>query len=194
MPELVLLFVEREVRPVGGQVQLVVGLRALGDVLAVEEAGDEVGRHRVRDRDEVRPRRVERVEERPGLADQAPAIAAGVDLLAAIGEVRNLEEVLDLVEPGLDRIGDLGLVAAEPVDQALERVELLEGVEPRVGAEADGDRPRRELDQPHPVALPAHVVGAELAHAALRHAAEELLVVGVGPVLEVEPPGETEPR
>ena len=42
VPELVLALVEREMRPVGGQVELVVGLRALGHVLAVECAGDEI--------------------------------------------------------------------------------------------------------------------------------------------------------
>ena len=132
-------------------------------------------------------------EERTCLADEAPPVAAREDLLAAVGEVLDLEEVLDLVEPSLDRLGDLGFVAPEPVEQSFERVDLLEWVEARVRADADRDRARGELDQPDPVALPADVVRAELADAALLHAAEKLLVVGVGPVLEVESAGEPEP-
>ena len=38
------------------------------------------------------------------------------------------------------------------------------------------------------------MVGAPLAQAALGHAPEELLVVGIGPVLDVDAPGEAEPR
>ena len=58
-------------------------------------------RQRVRDRDEVGPRRVERIQERARLADQRPAISAVEALLAPVGEVRHLQEVLDLIEPAI---------------------------------------------------------------------------------------------
>ena len=43
---------------------------------------------------------------------------------------------------------------------ALELVDLLERMEPRVGTDPDADRTRRERDQPDPVALAEQVVGA----------------------------------
>ena len=66
-------------------------------------------------------------------------------------------------------------------------------MEARVGDDPDRDRPRRQRDHPHPIALTTQVVGRELPQPLLGHPTEELLVVRIGPVLDVEPAVEPEP-
>ena len=70
----VLVLVLREDVVEEAEVQVVVVLESLGDVLALEIAADQVAGEDVPEPDEVRARRVERVGEGAGLADQRPAI------------------------------------------------------------------------------------------------------------------------
>jgi hypothetical protein len=79
-----------------------------------------------------------------------------------------------------------------PLHERVEALDLLPRVEARVGADADRDRARGELNQPEPVALVDQVRRREPPQAALRHAVEPFLVVGA-PVLEVEAAGEADP-
>src|SRR4051812_17751554 len=67
-------------------------------------------------------------------------------------------------------------------------------MEALVGDDADRDRPGGERDEPHPVAAATDVVGTEHAEPTLLHAVEELVVVRVGPVLDVDAAAEPEPR
>jgi hypothetical protein len=172
-----------------------VRFRALAHVLAVQLPGHEIGGERVGDRNEVRARRVEGIEEGAGLAHEGPAPVGREDLLAGIGEVLELQEVLDLVTPAVERIAELGLVLTNPVQRPVQGVDSLEGVEAGVGDDPDRNRPRRERDQPHPVALSHQVGGAEMTDPplAVDDAIEELLVVVVHPLFVVQAAGQPEP-
>ena len=85
----------------------------------VEVAGDEVGGEGVAVADEVGAGGVEGVGEGGGFADECPAVG-GVGLFDAVGEVLDAEEVFDVVAAGFDRGGELGFVAAHPVEPAVE--------------------------------------------------------------------------
>ena len=55
------------------------------------------------------------------------------DLLRGVGEVLDHEEVLDLVAPAVECCGELRLVLLEPLEHAGRTVELVEGMEARIG-------------------------------------------------------------
>ena len=82
-------------------VEAVEVLDVLGDVLAAQITDDQLGRERVAQADEVRARRVERIGERRGLANQRPAVLRA-DLLDVVREVLDAQEVLDVVQAVLD--------------------------------------------------------------------------------------------
>src|SRR5262249_18113341 len=85
------------------------------------------------------------------------------------------------------------LVLVEPVDEVVELVDPLPGMEPRVGADADRVRARTERDHPHPVARVHEMHGGQRAEAALVDPVDPLLVVAealdVAPAREPEPGG-----
>ena len=175
----------------GADVGRVERQRAPRDVLSLEVTRHEVGGEGVPLRDEVRARRVEGVGEAAGHADDAPALRRE-HARAAVGEVLDPQEVLDLIAPAFQVGAELRFVTVDPVERAVESVDLLVRVEAWVGDDADRDRPRGERDQPDPVPLAHEVVRAELADAALLHAVEPALVVR-SPLLDIEAAGESEP-
>ena len=140
--------------------------------------------------DEVRARRVERVGEDAGLAGQRPALVrehAG----AAVRVVIEPEEVLDQVVVIAADLRGLRLVLVEPGVRLVEPVDRRVRVHLGVDDDADAGRSRPERDEPHPVARPHQVVGAQPAVAGV----DAALPVGVGrPVVELERLGDAPPR
>src|SRR5688572_7648322 len=191
--QLVLVAIQLDRRVEQAEEEVVVEVAELGDVLAIQLVLDELGAHRVRVGDEVGARRVEGVDEAGRFAHQGPAVLAREHTARRVREVLDAQEVEHVLLAPLDLGRELRLVPPHPVEEALERVDLVERMEPGVGADADADRPRGELDQPQPVARSDQVGGRKAAQAALRHPAEPLLVVGP-PLLEVEAAGQPEPH
>src|SRR5690606_24363348 len=117
---------------------------------------DELLRERVGVGDEVRARAVERIDERPRLTDERPAIPrpATRDVVAVRAEALEVHH-LEL----LDLLGEVRLVLLEERHHAVERAHLLEAVRGIVHHEADARIAGRERDDPRPIAHTHEVVG-----------------------------------
>ena len=97
----------------------VVEVQPLLDVLPVEVAANQVAPEAVQVGDEVRARRVERIDERSRFTCQAPAVHRE-DLRGGVREILDHEEVLHFVEPVFDVRGELGLVPPQPLEHLRE--------------------------------------------------------------------------
>src|ERR1019366_9888563 len=102
-------------------------------------ARDEFGDIGVGDGDEVAARRIERVEEEPGLAGDRPALARE-QLLAPVREVAKEREVEELLALAVELVEDARLVLAQPLHRLVEGVHRLERMQLRVGDDADPKR------------------------------------------------------
>ncbi len=130
---------------------------------ACVRAAREIARNEFRDvgvaeGDEIRARRIERVEEHRCLAGERPALGAE-NLPATIRNVAQEAEVEHGIAVRSEFPRQRRLMDLHPREHALETVERLDGMHRRIGHDADRMRARRQRDQPHPVAGAAQVVG-----------------------------------
>ena len=101
------------------------------------------------------------------------------------------DEILDRGAALGERAMQARLMAFEPGHQLFVRIDRVERMQRRIGDEADRMRPRRERNQPCPVARTAQVIGRAPAFA--RIAARIPFVVVAEPVVHPDALGDAEP-
>jgi len=109
--------------------------------------------------------------------------------LASCEKCCGRREIHVLVDVGAHGLGALGLVAVEPCQRGVERVEFVEWVKTFIGDDADAGSISGQWNQPDPIALAHQVIGRQATGVFVAGPPGEIIrpVIGVDGVVDSEP-------